>query len=151
MATGPTPALRSASRSSRADTLAAFGATYDASGTRARTAKPHLTFAAYKTKCRTDYKRLPGTPKQFDALVQWLLPIWRNPMGFTKDQLRSIEAPTIIADGDHDEIVELAHSKEMATLIPSARLVVFENTSHFARWQDPAGFTKVLVEFLTAP
>ena len=135
----------------RVTKLFVFGANYDAKGTKPRAGRSHATFATYTARCRADYKRLSGTPKQFDALVQWLLPIWRNPMGFTKDQLSSIKAPTIVSDGDHDEIVELAQVKEMATLIPNARLVVFEDTSHFALWQDPASFNKVLVEFLTAP
>ena len=38
--------------------------------------------------------------------------------------------------------------KEMATLIPNAKLVVFPDTSHFVMWQDPASFNKALVEFL---
>jgi pimeloyl-ACP methyl ester carboxylesterase len=64
--------------------------------------------------------------------------------------MRSIRVPTVIADGDHDEIIFLDHIKEMALLIPNAKLVVFENTSHFAIWQDPAAFNKALVEFLAA-
>jgi pimeloyl-ACP methyl ester carboxylesterase len=128
-----------------------FGANYDAKGSKPRAGKSFPTFDAYAAKCRADFKRLSGTPKQFDALVQWLLPIWRNPMGFTQDELKSIKAPTIVADGDHDEIIVLAQIEEMAKLIPNGRLEVFKDTSHFALWQDPATFTKVVVEFLTAP
>ena len=81
--------------------------------------------------------------------------MWRNPGAFTKDQLRSIKAPTLVADGDHDEIIELDQIKEMATLIPNGRLDVFKDTSHFALWQDPAalqqGARRVLDLALTAP
>ena len=131
--------------------LVIFGANYDAKGSKPRAGKSFPTFNAYVAKCRADYKRLSKTPKQFDALVQWLLPIWRNPMGFTKDQLTSIKAPTLVADGDHDEIIVLSQIEEMAKLIPNARLEVFADTSHFALWQDPATFNNVLVDFLTAP
>ncbi|HEY5922708.1 MAG TPA: alpha/beta hydrolase [Kofleriaceae bacterium] len=134
----------------RVTKLFIFGANYDAKGSKPRAGKSYPTFDTYTAKCRADYKRLSGTPKQFSALVQWLLPIWRNPMGFTKDQLRTIKAPTIVADGDHDEIIVLSQVEEMATLIPNARLKVFKDTSHFALWQDPASFNKVLVDFLTA-
>jgi pimeloyl-ACP methyl ester carboxylesterase len=133
----------------RVTKLVVFGANYDAKGSKPR--KAHATFNTYKAKCRADYKRLSKTPKQFDALVQWLLPIWRNPMGFTQKQLASIKAPTLVADGDHDEIIELAQIEEMAKLIPNARLAVLADTSHFALWQDPATFTKIVVDFLTAP
>ncbi|HTR55148.1 MAG TPA: alpha/beta hydrolase, partial [Kofleriaceae bacterium] len=88
------------------------------------------------------------TPRAFDALVDWLLPIWRNPMGFTKDQLRGISAPTMVADGDHDEVIVMDQIVEMSKLIPNAKLQVFADTSHFALWQDPTDFDKVLVEFL---
>lgn len=134
----------------RVDKLVVFGANYDAKGTKARTGKSS-TFAIYSAKCRADYAKLSKTPKQYDAVVQWLVPIWRNPMGFTPDQLKGITAPTLIADGKHDEIIRLDQIEEMAELIPKAKLHVFEEASHFALWQDPEAFNKVVVEFLTLP
>lgn len=125
-----------------------MGANYDAKGT--KSSKGSRTFAAYTRKCRKDYARLSKTPKQFDAHVKWLLPIWRAPMGFTRAQLKQISAPTIVADGEHDEIVQLDQLEEMAQLIPNAKLVVFSDTSHFAIWQDPESVNKALVEFLDA-
>jgi pimeloyl-ACP methyl ester carboxylesterase len=134
----------------RVTKLFVFGANYDAKGTKRRGGSSS-TFDRYTAKCRADYAKLSKTPKQWNAAVQWLLPIWRTPMGFTKDQLTTLKAPTIVADGDHDEIIVLAQVEEMAKLIPNARLVVFEDTSHFALWQDPASFNRVLVDFLTEP
>jgi len=84
-----------------------------------------------------------------DELVDWLLPLWRNPMGFTKDQLRAIQVPTMVADGDHDEVIQLTQIEEMSQLIPHAKLQVFKDASHFALWQDPESFNKALVEFLS--
>lgn len=127
--------------------LFVFGSNYDANGS--KHASSHAqTFAAYAKKCRTDYEKLSPTPRQFDALVEWLAPVWRSPMGFTKDQLRSIKAPTVVGDGDHDEIIVRAQIEEMARLIPNAKLVIVPETSHFAMWQDPAAFNAALVEFL---
>jgi pimeloyl-ACP methyl ester carboxylesterase len=76
--------------------------------------------------------------------------VWRNSGGFSKDQLRGITAPTMVALGDHDEIIELDQIKEMAELIPNGQLTVFADTSHFAMWQDPESFNRVLVEFLSS-
>ena len=70
-------------------------------------------------------------------------------MGFTKDQLRNIEAPTLVADGNHDEMIVLAQVEEMAKLIPHAKLKIFTDTSHFVHWQDPKTFDDTLVEFLS--
>ena len=128
--------------------LFVFGANYNSEGSKPRRNAPSATFTAYAVKCKTDYLKLSKTPKQFDELVDWLLPIWRNPMGFTKDQLRGIQAPTVIADGDHDEVIQMVQIEEMSKLIPHARLEVFKDASHFALWQDPESFNKVLVEFL---
>lgn len=133
----------------RVDKIFVVGSNYDAKGSK-KPSKPAATFIAYNAKCRADYEKLSKTPKQWNALVSWLLPIWRKPMGFTKEQLRSIKAPTLVADGDHDEIIVLAQVRQMAELIPNARLEVFADASHFVLWQDPASFNKVVVDFLTA-
>ena len=128
--------------------LFVYGANYNSEGSKQR-GKPSASFTAYSAKCRADFAKLSKTPKIYDAVVDSLIPLWRNATAFTKEQLRSIKAPTVVSDGDHDEIIELAQIKEMSKLIPNARLVVFENTSHFALWQDPTAFNKALLEFLT--
>ncbi|MGE0868669.1 MAG: alpha/beta fold hydrolase [Kofleriaceae bacterium] len=128
--------------------LFVFGANYDAAGSKPRRRRPP-TFVAYGAKCKSDYVRLSKTPKGFSKMVTALRPVWRTPGGFTKDQLRAIAAPTMVADGDHDEIIVLDQVKEMAALIPGGQLAIFEGTSHFALWQDPAAFNRVLRAFLT--
>lgn len=134
----------------RVDRLFVFGTNYDAKGTRPRGGSAP-TFTQYATRCRADMARLTKTRGAFDAATAALLPVWRDPAPFTRDDLRSIKARALIGDGDHDEIIDLAQIKEMATLIPGARLLVLEGASHFALWQDPAGFTRALLDFLTAP
>lgn len=133
----------------RVTRLVILGANYNAKGAKKGGSKGSRTFAKYSAICRADYARLSKTPRQYDATAAWLLPIWREPMGITRAQLKAIKAPTLVADGDHDEIIELDQIKEMATLIPNARLEVFRDTSHFALWQDPASVNKALVDFLT--
>ena len=134
----------------RVDRLFVFGTNYDRHGTKAR-AGTSPTFAAYAAKCRADYDRLVKQPQAaYDAAASALAPVWRDPRSFTKEQLRSIRAPALVAVGDRDEIIAIEQVKEMAALIPNGRLAVFEATSHFALWQDPATFNKVLVEFLTS-
>jgi pimeloyl-ACP methyl ester carboxylesterase len=128
--------------------LFVFGANYNSEGSKPRGNRPAQTFNAYAQKCRADYQRMSKTPKQFDDLTNWLLPVWRDPMNITKEQLTKIQAPAMIADGDHDEVIVLAQIQEMAKLIPHAQLKVFDDASHFALWQDPDDFTKALVEFL---
>lgn len=131
----------------RVERLFVFGANYDANGSKSRTT-PSTTFAAYSAKCRSDYERLAKSGASYNALVDTLRPLWRSPTGITKDQLRAIKAPVMMADGDHDEVIVLDQIEEMAKLIPNAKLKVFQDASHFALWQDPDDFNAALVEFL---
>ena len=132
----------------RVSKLFVFGTNYNSEGSKPRGSQRSQTFAGYSQKCRADYQKLSKTPKQYDELVDWLLPVWRTPMGFTKDQLKAITAPALVADGDHDEVIVLDQVKEMSKLIPNAKLVVFEDASHFALWQDPTSFNKAMVALL---
>jgi pimeloyl-ACP methyl ester carboxylesterase len=137
----------------RVDKLFVFGTNYDAHGSKPRSGRSP-TFVAYAAKCRADYGRFvkaPGSPQAaYDAAATALTPVWRDPSSFTREQLRSIRAPTLVADGDHDEVIVLDQVKEMAALIPNGRLAVLPDTSHFALWQDPAGFNQLLLGFLAS-
>ena len=133
----------------RVDRLFVFGTNYHASGGKPRT-KSTSTFTAYAVRCKREYAKLSKTPRAYEAAIAALRPIWRSKGGFTKDQLRSIRVPTVVADGEHDEIIRLDHIREMAQLIPNAKLVIFDDTSHFALWQDPQAFNAALREFLGA-
>jgi pimeloyl-ACP methyl ester carboxylesterase len=133
----------------RVSKLFVFGTNYHADGSKPRKGPAAKTFNAYAVKCKSDFMKLSRSPASYETTVNALLPIWRSQGGFTKDQMRSIKVPTVIADGDHDEIINLDHIKEMALLIPNAKVVVFENASHFALWQDPESFNKALVELLS--
>lgn len=134
----------------RVSKLFVFGTNYHVDGSKPRKGPSASTFNKYAVKCKSDYMKLSKTPSAYDAVVSSLVPIWRSAGGFTKEQIKSIKVPAVVADGDHDEIIFLDHMREMALLMPNAKLVVFENTSHFALWQDPESFNKALVEFLDA-
>jgi pimeloyl-ACP methyl ester carboxylesterase len=135
----------------RVNRMFMIGTNYDSKGSKPRRGKPPAsTFNAYAAKCRRDHIKFGNKPATWPALIDALLPVWRNPAGFTKDQLRAIKAPTLVALGDHDEIIELAQIEEMGVLIPNGSVRVFADTSHFAMWQDPDSVNAALVEFLSA-
>jgi pimeloyl-ACP methyl ester carboxylesterase len=131
----------------RVDRLFVFGANYDEHGSKPRGSRT-ATFQAYGQRCRADYERMTPKPHDWAGYVDAVMPLYLTPMGFTKDQLRGIRAPTVIADGDHDEVIVRDQVEEMAKLIPNAQLVVFADASHFAHWQDPATFNRALLDFL---
>ncbi len=135
----------------RVSKIFVVGANYNAAGSKARGGSSTATFQAYAAKCKADHAKLSTKPKSYDAVIDALLPVWRNPAGFTKAQLEAIQAPSAIALGDHDEIIVLDQVKEMGKLIPRGQAIVFKDASHFVMWQDPESFNKALVAFLTAP
>lgn len=135
----------------RVTKLFVVGANYDANGSKPRGGSSTPTFQAYAAKCKADHAKLSSKPRSYDAVIDALLPVWRNPAGFTKAQLKAISVPAAITLGDHDEIIVLDQVKEMGKLIPKGKSIVFENASHFVMWQDPESFNRALVAFLTAP
>ena len=54
----------------------------------------------------------------------------------------------LILDGDNDGAVYTEHTKEMANLIPAAKLSLITDTGHFALWEKPEEFNKIVLEFL---
>jgi pimeloyl-ACP methyl ester carboxylesterase len=130
----------------RVKKLVAFGANYNVSGMRG--GGHNATFTAYFDRCAADYARLSATPKQFSAFVDALRPMWRTEPDFKAEELAKIRAATLIADGEHDEVIRAEHVQAMAKLIPGARLLFIPKTSHFALWQRPDVFNQALLDFL---
>jgi len=64
----------------RVDKLFIFGVNYDSNGSKPR-GSSSATFPAYASKCRADYAKMSATPRAWDSLVDWLLPVWRTPAG----------------------------------------------------------------------
>jgi pimeloyl-ACP methyl ester carboxylesterase len=137
-------AIRHPERLSR---LFAFAANYTPEGVKASVAED-LTFNAYIARAGADYARLSPTPDEFDAFVGQISQMWATEPNYSKDQLRAIGVRTVIFAGEHDEAIEPAHTAEMAALIPHAELVVMEDASHFAMWQQPDAFNTTVLEFL---
>lgn len=111
-------------------------------------AGPGETFRTYDARCAADAARLSATPKAYQALQQALRPMWRTQPDFTDAQLARITAPTLLVDGDHDEIVRREHLEHVASTIPGARLVIIPDASHFVLFQQPAAFNRVVLGFL---
>ncbi len=109
------------------------------------------TFPAYFARCAADDAKLSPAPTEFKALQQALRLMWRTQPNFTDAELRGISAPTLLVDGDHDEIVRADHLEHVAKLIPNAKLVFIPGASHFVMFQQPKTFNEAVLEFLAAP
>jgi proline iminopeptidase len=63
------------------------------------------------------------------------------------DRLPSLNVPTLITVGDHDECAP-SLSREMQRLIPGSRLVVYPQSGHMTFVDQPGMFIRSVVEFL---
>src|SRR5262249_6567540 len=99
---------------------------------------------------RENYERVAPEPSQWSTLFEKSRRIAWN--GFTRDELKSIQAPVLIAAGDHDVLVPLVeHHLEMSRLIPNAQLAVIPDAGHFVLYEDPDKVLPIVANFLDQP
>jgi pimeloyl-ACP methyl ester carboxylesterase len=108
----------------------------------------NVTFGAYIERMGKDSAKLSKTPDQYNVFLEQISKMWASEPAWTKDQLAAIKVPTAIVLGDHDEAITRAHTEYMAASIPGAKLIILKDASHFAMLQDPAGYTKAVLDFL---
>ena len=106
------------------------------------------TFASFIARAGHEYTRLSPTPTQYDAFVAQISHMWASQPNWSDAQLKTIIAPVLVADGDHDEAIVRAHTEYIAATIPGAGLLILPHVSHFAFLQDPALFNAALLDFL---
>ncbi|MCW3063522.1 MAG: alpha/beta hydrolase fold protein [Solirubrobacterales bacterium] len=80
----------------------------------------------------------PGWLGAFDALLSYRI----------RPRLGEIRCPTLIVWGDRDRMVPVRDADEFERAIPGARKVIFRDTGHMAMIERPAGFNRVVEEFL---
>ena len=108
------------------------------------------TFGAYIERSGRDYAKMSKTPGEYDAFVEQIGQMWASQPSWTKEQLEKITVPTAIVVGDHDEAIKREHTEYIASVIPGAKLVILDNTSHFAMLQDPEGYNRAVRDFIDA-
>jgi 3-oxoadipate enol-lactonase len=62
--------------------------------------------------------------------------------------LPTINVPTLVIAGEEDKLVPLAETKEIAEVIPNARLELIPGAGHLANLENPEHFNDVLLTFI---
>ena len=106
------------------------------------------TFAAYIERAGHEYEQLSATPREYGAFVDQISKMWAEQPNWTDAQLKTIDTPVLVVDGDHDEAIKREHTEYIAATIPHAGLLILPNVSHFAFLQDPAQFNFAILHFL---
>jgi non-heme chloroperoxidase len=66
-------------------------------------------------------------------------------------KLAAVAVPVLLVWGDRDTYAERSHQDALLGVIRGARLLVYEGAGHALHWEDPARFTRDLVDFLLDP
>ena len=128
--------------------LIAYGANYNPSGLRADI-NENEKFNYYIAKAAADYQQVALDPLRWDAFLENIGKMWATEPNYTPAQLATITTPTLILDGEEEELIEINHVKEMARLIPPAKLRLMAGVGHFAPWEQPQAFNQIVLDFLT--
>src|SRR5262249_43438801 len=127
----------------------AFGANFNLAGLKPDGDKNPI-FVAYTQRAGEDYARVSPTPGGFDELVKAVSEMWTSEPAYDVPDLSRIVAPTVIAAGAYDEVIEREHTEALARLVPGARLEILPAAGHFAPWQSPAQFNEAVLDFIDA-
>jgi pimeloyl-ACP methyl ester carboxylesterase len=106
------------------------------------------TFAAYIERAGREYAAHSATPKDYDSFVDQIREMWAEQPNWSDAQLKAIDTPILVVDGDHDEAIKREHTEYIAAMIPQAGLLILPNTSHFAFLQDLRQFNFAILHFL---
>lgn len=131
----------------RVGRIFAFGANTMTSGVKDGLDK-NPTFTAYIERARHEYEAYSANPKEYEDFVAEIGKMWATEPSWSDAQLKSITAPVLVVDGDHDEAIKREHTEYIASTIPGAGLLILPNASHFAFLQDPELFNYAILHFL---
>ena len=87
------------------------------------------------------------TPALGSWLAQFVAPA-RASMGTERERYRTLAMPVLVVWGSRDAVTPLAQGRDLAALVPGARLVVLEGVGHIPAIEDPRGFNRALLDFL---
>jgi 3-oxoadipate enol-lactonase len=69
----------------------------------------------------------------------------------THERLGRISLPTLVVHGDADRLLGYANGRQIAALIPGARLETLEGTGHMFWWEQPERSAELIREHALAP
>jgi pimeloyl-ACP methyl ester carboxylesterase len=101
----------------------------------------------YQREC---YERVAPEPAGFADLFAKVRKRQWN--GFSRDDLKALRVPLLIATSDHDALgARLDHQLDIARLVPNAQFAVVPDSGHFLLNEDPDRLVPILAHFFDQP
>ncbi|MEX2481060.1 MAG: alpha/beta fold hydrolase [Gammaproteobacteria bacterium] len=128
--------------------LVAFGANYHPEGLR-DDAADNARFQAYIARAREEYAERSPHPERWEEFAANISKMWAEQPNYSETELGAIRSPVLVLAGAEEEAIEISHVEAMARLIAEATLSIMPGTGHFALWEQPEAFNRIVLEFLT--
>lgn len=96
------------------------------------------------------YTKVAPDPAKWPVLVAKVTKMEETEKGMTKAEVQSIQAPTLIMQGDRDG-TRPEHIVEVYRTLPNAQLALFPNADHFVMFTHTDRFLSTLMSFLDEP
>jgi pimeloyl-ACP methyl ester carboxylesterase len=95
-----------------------------------------------------DYLQLMPDPDRLPIILEKIRTMWLTEPTFTPEELAGIQVPTLIMDGQLDDVVRPDHAQVIAKAIPNARVSILSNTGHYAVLEESEVWNKAVLDFL---
>ncbi|MFX0018205.1 MAG: alpha/beta fold hydrolase [Promethearchaeota archaeon] len=94
------------------------------------------------------YEKVASNPDNWPNLLKKGMDMALKEPNFTLEQLKNIENPSLIIDGEKEQLYPLKAIQEMADAIPDARLEVIPGGTHLVLMEKPKLVNQLIVSFL---
>lgn len=127
--------------------LVAYGANYSPAGVRTDIGD-NERFNQFIAAASADYQQVSPAAAHWQEFLDNIGRMWANEPHYSDAQMGAISSPVLVFGGEQEEAIYVEHIRATAQLIPHAELVLMPDTGHFAHWEQPAEFNRVVLEFL---
>lgn len=134
-------------RPDRVEKLFTYGSNYNRSGYKTES-QDSVMAARFMSRVQENYRRLSPTPEGFSDLRAALGKMYAIEPDLKVEELKAIQAPTVIACGEYEQFIKREQFEELTRLVPNAKLVVIPNVGHGGPTQGPVKFNKAVKTFL---
>ncbi len=108
----------------------------------------NAVFGGYVGMMGAEYALMSPTPDGFEDFLGAVAQMWFSDKPDGLELVKTISVPTLVVQSEHDEAILAEHSQAIAANIPEAEYLVLEDTSHFAMFQDPEGYTAAIRDWV---
>lgn len=95
-----------------------------------------------------EYLGLSSQPEHLPIIIEKIRIMLLTQPNFTAEELAGIRIPTLVIDGDKDDVVRIDHTIVIAKAIPNAELILLPGMGHKAPDTNPAEWNEAVLEFL---